>query len=163
AALGVRVALRDLGLEVLDRDARRKRHRLLAVPSDIELVGRRNFVHELASLFQHCTVVGDQFHEGRGAAEDVVALSAAGVVGGDELRAGKNRNAEGGFWWRGLGRGRWCGARRSGGRCRWRRLRWPCRLTRERLRLLRATCRRRASDKDAKERTKDTEDEASKV
>src|SRR5262249_2868608 len=47
AALGIRVALRDFRLEVLDGHPRRKCHRLLAITTDVELVRRRNFVHEL--------------------------------------------------------------------------------------------------------------------
>ena len=52
AGLGVRVALRHLRLEVLDRHARRKRHRLLAEPADVELVRRRRVEDELALLLQ---------------------------------------------------------------------------------------------------------------
>ena len=44
-------------LIVLDRHAGRKRHRLLAEPADVELVGRRRVEDELAALLQQCPVV----------------------------------------------------------------------------------------------------------
>jgi hypothetical protein len=62
----VRVALRDVRLEVLDCHAGRKCHRLLAVLADVELVRGGDFVHELALLLQHGPVVGHQIDKRRG-------------------------------------------------------------------------------------------------
>ena len=66
AGLRVRIALRDLRLVVLDRHARRKRHRLFAEPADVELVRRRRVEDQLALLLQHVAVVRHQVDERRG-------------------------------------------------------------------------------------------------
>ena len=84
--------LRHVRLEVLDRHARRKRHRLFVEPADVELVRRRHVEDELALLLQHVPVVRHEVRERRGRSEQVVALAAAGVVRRDELRA-RDRSA----------------------------------------------------------------------
>ena len=90
----VRKPLRHVRLKILDRHARRKRHRVFVEPADVEFVRRRHVVDQVALLLQHAPVVRDEIHERRGRSEQVVALPAAGVVRRDELRARIDRHAE---------------------------------------------------------------------
>ena len=80
AALRVEIAGRARPRVVLDRHARRKRHRLLPEAPDLEHVDRRLVEDQLAALLQHVLVVVDDLRERRVGAEEVVALAAAGVV-----------------------------------------------------------------------------------
>ena len=126
ARLRIRVALRHVRLKVLDRHARRKRHRVFVELADVELVRGWHVEDQLALLLQRVPVVRHQIEKRRGRTEEVIALAAAGVVRRDELRARIDRHAEHGFGGRGTagaagaeGAGAWP----AGGGSSWRRRR----------------------------------------
>src|SRR5438132_9875513 len=85
AGFRVRISLRYFGLIILDRDARRKRHRVLVVLADVEFVRRRRVVHELALLLERCAVIDDDVDKRRRGSEDVISLAASRGIGGEEL------------------------------------------------------------------------------
>src|SRR5215831_14654351 len=94
ARFRIRIALRDVRLKILDRHARREGHRVFVELADVELVGRRHFVHQLASLLQRRPVVVHKIDEGTCRAEQIVPLAAAGVVRRDELSVWINRHTQ---------------------------------------------------------------------
>src|SRR5262249_12131050 len=94
AWLRVREAARHVGLKILDRDARWKRHAVFVVPADVELVRGWDVVHKLPSLIEHSSVVGDDVGELRDGPEQVITLAPTRVIGCDELRTRKNRNSK---------------------------------------------------------------------
>ena len=96
--------------------------------SDFPQVHRRLVVNALATVLQVGLVVSNDFGKGRVGSEEVVALTAAGVARGQELRARVNRQAERllgrrRFAWSGnrLLRRYWRGTRRRLRCGRWRR------------------------------------------
>src|SRR3954465_7509014 len=65
AGLRVRVPLRDLRVEVLDRHPRRKCHRLFPKAADVELVGGGRVEDQLTFLLERAAVERDHFNEAR--------------------------------------------------------------------------------------------------
>ena len=82
--LGIGIACRPAVGVVLDRHARRERHRFVAEPRRLELVGRRRFEELIALLLQHRLVIRDQLRVRDRAPKNVEALPAAGVVRGEK-------------------------------------------------------------------------------
>src|SRR3982751_3322468 len=78
AAFRVQVSGRPTPRVILDRHARRERHRLFLEAADVELVDRGLLVDQLALLLQDVLVVIDDLDKARVGAEQVIALGAAG-------------------------------------------------------------------------------------
>src|SRR5687767_8718023 len=85
ARLRVGISPRNLGLEILDRHARGKRHRLFAKAPDQKLIRRRHVEHELASLLEYGPVIGDEILVRCGRTVEMKLLPATRVVRSDVL------------------------------------------------------------------------------